>query len=317
MRAIWRNIGKTVTRRSIAVFCLSLLPLSEISSSVAQTCKPKFYFIEGARISSSSKDGFMRELYSLLRQPYRDAGASVTWFTHHLSASSGQQFLHSVTTGYFGSRYSELVRSVATTGWNDSHNPIVLVGHSWGGATAYWLTGTFAEYSRPGRRLVLATLDPVSFNHSPLNINPIEKLFQLTEGLFGLERIPHPGDTLIHLKYGYDGKSVSNQQAKRRIAWFHSYVAPKSLGCGDLIAQAGGWWGRRGNADLKLQTNRIGPWPKWYNKIAPTISHCDVIPMYYIAQDFVIQEIKKTCGFELPKGTLSLSNGRATLVFTQ
>ena len=251
-----------------------------------------------------------------MKRPYLQAGVSLARYPHRLGASIGKQLLHTLTAGLFGAKSSNLVQSVATAAWKDSHNPIVLVGHSWGGASAYWLTGTFAQYSGPDSRRIIVTLDPVSFNHSPFNPNPIEQIFRITEQLFGVERIPHPGETLVYLKHGPNGKLLSDQEARGRIAWLHIFATPTNLDCGNNIAQLGGWWGSRGNADLKLQANTSNLWPDWYKKYGEDTGHCEVIPMYYTAQDFLIREIKKTCGLDLPKAELSVRDGKATLVFT-
>lgn len=303
-------------RLATALFLCVAAWMPGITVSAAETCTPMIYLIKGAAQSDKLDNGMVSELYGLVKEPYRKAGATVLRFPHSLRDPLHKQVIHDLKGGLFGTRGSDLVRSVAKTVHENRHNPVVLVGHSWGGASAYQLTEIFARSGHPDARLILVTLDPVSFQHSPFNPDTVRQVLQTDESVPRQEQVPHPSQRFVQFNSD-NGEILSEDAAKMRIRWANVFATPKHLGCNNVTAQVGGWWGDRGNPDLKVEANTTDLWPDWYSEEGQDTGHCDVVPMYYLAQDFIIREIERTCGLEMPRAVLTRRNGKETLVFVR
>lgn len=144
------------------------LAISSNSHCFAQTitCNPLLLLIEGANTSmvrSKTTDGTsMENLASDIVEEFNEANISVVVMDNDLYWSGGNFF-----------QRDELEKAVDKIK-SSRFNPIVIVGHSLGGATAFSL----ADYI--GVNLIV-TLDPVSYDSTVVNLE-ISEIFEITLG---------------------------------------------------------------------------------------------------------------------------------------
>ena len=281
------NIPKII----LTLACLLLNTTLLASTEEHKPCNPKIYFIDGfgGKGISSIPDvlnkefneaGILTEIHSHWQLDDRGkegktcegvffGGLSLCTF---LSTFLPPSILFCGPTVFMGTigcgelfEEGELGKSLLA-GLERKEDPIILVGYSWGGDTAYetgnWLVKNTVNYQP---RISVVTLDAV-------------------------------------------GKHKSRK--KRGIGrWINIHVNESTPdkyfnGCGlaKPLLNAGKLAGTRAYlhesyADININAN--APKFGW----SPPLNHCSILEMYTLAQDFIEEEIQKTCGneFEFPK----------------
>ena len=298
--------GKAARNLSPAARLAAVLMTAVLAASPgveAGQCEPKFYYIGGLG-GSYIKSDFRRELFSpaISGERLREQGIDMRFFSHLQGADDHEHcpglaiggWLATtscmVGTGLFAPPFvpacillisagaaactfitgqGELEQSLMQDLENDD-NPVVLVGHSWGGDTAQaftemaWARSARKMQAGSENQLILVTLDAVSRDHT------ISK-----------RRVPGTSWVNVYtdLRPGKKGSCL----------------------LGDGLAAVGGKWGFRDNAEVNINANM----PEYRRdlKAGKNVSHCDVGVLYYLAQEHIEREVRKSCGndFLLPK----------------
>jgi len=271
--------------------CLLLNTAFPASAEEHKPCNPKIYFIDGfggkgiSRIpdilnKEFNEAGILTEIHSHWQLDDRGKeGRTCEWvffggtaLCAFLSTFVPPSLLFCGPIVFIGTvgcgelfEEGELGKSLLT-GLERKEDPIILVGYSWGGDTAYeignWLVKNTVNY-KP--RISVVTLDAVG----------------------------KPKDRIKEGKGRWLNIHV-NESAPDEF-WDGCGVAKPLLNAGKLAGSRA--YLDELNADLNINANA----PKFGRR--HPLDHCSFLSMYTLAQDFIEEEIQKNCGkeFEFPK----------------
>lgn len=137
---------------TVAIFRIVLLALTLVApkSFAESQCNPLLMLIEGGFDSSSGQAVSIPRLADAIRRDYSDKGITVT-------VVDNGPYWEQIFLGLVPKFLPNRVRKTASTLKRAGYWPLVIVGHSLGGATAYHL-------SRRYPTSLLVTLDPVSMS---------------------------------------------------------------------------------------------------------------------------------------------------------
>lgn len=273
--------------------------------SFAEKCKPHFVFVHGLTPFWDLPN--LKETYNAVEKPFHSAGIRTEFHTHFQREDDGEHIGKCVNLVRFRSLVVSGICAAVPGPWcllpfgrislgcivadfvimgdleksltkrlEEGVNPIVIVGHSWGGDTAY-------EFAR---------------NHLPALI----------------EKHTHkPGVVLVTLDaVGKKGK-YNRTDLPNNTTWINVHLGKKRSGCGSEIVDN---WAKKiksvpytnqSNANFNIHLNKRILEIIFQREDVEYITHCDTDTMFYSAQKYITSQIQKVCGsdYSIPKGDLN------------